>query len=136
MENPPKVVLRDYDSFYRNHIFPHFQSQDIRLIDKSGIINFVDTLEDKVDNGQINSKTLSKIYNVFKTIIDYSVSKNKLNKNPCNSQDFLSDIEIYNREFEPIDFDYWTIEKIVQLIETNSSSSSKIIIFNYVRNSL
>ncbi len=126
---PSKSCLKDYDSFYRNHIFPHFQSQDIRLIDKNNIVDFVDNLEEKVNNGQINSKTLSKIYNVFKTIIDYSVSKDKINKNPCNSQDFLSDIEIYNREFDPIDFDYWTIDKIVQLIELIPHVQVKLLFF-------
>ena len=124
---PSKSCLRDYDSFYRNHIFPHFQSQDIRLIDKSIIRDFVDNLEKKVKDGQINSKTLSKIYNLFKTIIEYSVSKDEVNKNPCNSQDFLADIEIFNREFEPIDFDYWTIDKIVQLVESIPHPQVKLL---------
>ena len=33
-------------------------------------------------------------------VLDYSVNKNKLHKNPCNSQDFLADIEIVEKEFE------------------------------------
>ena len=93
------------------------------------IVDFVNALEDKVDEGQINSKTLSKIYNVFKVVLDYSVNKNKLHKNPCNSQDFLADIEIVEKEFEPIDFEYWTINRIVKLIESVYNPKVKLLFF-------
>ena len=126
---PSKSCIKDYDSFYRCHILPHFQSQDLRLLDKKSIVDFVNALEDKVDEGQINSKTLSKIYNVFKVVLDYSVNKNKLHKNPCNSQDFLADIEIVEKEFEPIDFDYWTINRIVKLIESVYNPQVKLMFF-------
>tara|TARA_R110000751_G_scaffold20782_1_gene60510 strand:+ start:2057 stop:3232 length:1176 start_codon:yes stop_codon:yes gene_type:complete len=126
---PSKSCIKDYDSFYRCHILPHFQGQDLRLIDKKSIVDFVNALEDKVDEGQINSKTLSKIYNVFKVVLDYSVNKNKLHKNPCNSQDFLADIEIVEKEFEPIDFEYWTINRIVKLIESVYNPKVKLLFF-------
>ena len=62
-------------------------------------------------------------------VIDYSTNKNKLHKNPCNSQDFLADIEIVEKEFEQIDFEYWTINRIVNLIENVYNPQVKLLFF-------
>ena len=110
---PSKSCIRDYESFARTHILPYFKNQDARLIDKDLIKSFVKHLEDK---SSINAKTLSKVFNVLSAILDESAAKEKIQRNVCKDMDYLKDIEITEREFEKLDFDEWSLDKVIALI--------------------
>lgn len=110
---PSKSCIKDYNSMATYHVLPYFKNQDIRLIDKDLIKDFVTHLENKKS---INAKTLSKIFNVLSAILDYSASQDKIQRNVCKDMNFLSDIVVVEKQQPKLDFNDWTLEKVQQLI--------------------
>ena len=110
---PSKSCIKDYDSMATYHVLPYFKNQDVRFIDKDLGKDFVTHLESKCS---INAKTLSKIFNVFSAILDYSASKDKIQRNVCKDMNFLSDIVVVEKQQPKLDFDEWSLEKVQQLI--------------------
>ena len=121
---PSKSCIKDYNSMATYHVLPYFKNQDIRLIDKDLIKNFVTHLENKKS---INAKTLSKIFNVLSAILDYSASQDKIQRNVCKDMNFLSDIVVVEKQQPKLDFNDWTLEKVQQLINHVERDDMKLM---------
>jgi len=121
---PSKSCIKDYDSMATYHVLPYFKNQDVRFIDKDLVKDFVTHLESK---SSINAKTLSKIFNVFSAILDYSASKDKIQRNVCKDTNFLSDIVVVEKQQPKLDFDDWTLEKVQKLIGHTERDDIKLM---------
>lgn len=121
---PSKSCIKDYNSMATYHVLPYFKNQDIRLIDKDLIKDFVTHLENKKS---INAKTLSKIFNVLSAILDYSASQDKIQRNVCKDMNFLSDIVVVEKQQPKLDFNDWTLEKVQQLINHVERDDMKLM---------
>jgi len=121
---PSKSCIKDYNSMATYHVLPYFKNQDIRLIDKDLMKDFVTHLENKKS---INAKTLSKIFNVLSAILDYSASQDKIQRNVCKDMNFLSDIVVVEKQQPKLDFNDWTLEKVQQLINHVERDDMKLM---------
>jgi len=121
---PSESCIKDYNSFATFHILPYFYNQDARLIDKDSIKSFVKFLENKK---AINAKTLSKIFNVLSAILDASAAKGKLARNVCKDMDYLYDIVIENRKFDKLDFEVWSLDRMIDLINHTLRADIKLM---------
>ena len=121
---PSKSCIKDYDSMATYHVLPYFKNQDVRFIDKDLVKAFVSNLETK---DSINAKTLSKIFNVFSAILDYSASKDKIQRNVCKDMNYLSDIVIVEKQQPRLDFEDWTLDKVQQLINHVERDDMKLM---------
>lgn len=121
---PSESCIRDYNSMATFHILPYFYNQDARLIDKDSIKSFVKFLEKKE---AINAKTLSKVFNVLSAILDASAAKGKLARNVCKDMDYLYDIVIENRKFDKLDFEVWSLDRMIDLINHTQRADIKLM---------
>jgi len=121
---PSKSCIKDYDSMATYHVLPYFKNQDVRFIDKDLVKAFVSNLETK---DSINAKTLSKIFNVFSAILDYSASKDKIQRNVCKDMNYLSDIVVVEKQQPRLDFEDWTLDKVQQLINHVERDDMKLM---------
>lgn len=116
-------TIEDYESFYRCHIQPYFKNQDVRLIEKQQVINFIESLKDKKLHGQ----TIIKIFNHFKNIISYCADKGKLDYNVTKDTNYVADIFSIKKKRKKIDLDFWTFEVMQDLVAKISNKMIKII---------
>ena len=121
---PSKSCIKDYDSMATYHVLPYFKKKDVRFIDKDSVKDFVTHLESK---GSINAKTLSKIFNVFSAILDYSASKNKIQRNVCKDMNYLADIVVVEKQQPKLDFNEWSLEKVQKLINHVKKDDMKLM---------
>ena len=105
-------TIDNYVSFYNNHIDPYFKDKDIRTITKYDVAKFVEHLQEK----DIDSQTLIKIFNHFKNIISYQVDRFKIENNVCKEINYLTDVHVPEKEKETIDLDVWTLEVMQEVI--------------------
>ena len=116
-------TIDDYVSFYDNHINPYFKDKDIRTITKFDVAKFVEDLQEK----DITSKTLIKIFNHFRNIISYQVDRFKIENNICKEINYLTDVHIPEKEKEIIDLDVWTLEVMQEIIGNIDNPMIKLI---------
>jgi len=105
-------TIDDYVSFYDNHINPYFKDKDIRTITKFDVAKFVENLQEK----DITSKTVIKIFNHFKNIISYQVDRFKIENNICKEINYLTDVHIIEKEQQELNLNKWTLEIMQEII--------------------
>ena len=120
-------TIKDYTSFYINHINKQIGNVDLRLLDSKKLNEFVSYLinNDKVDNG-----TKRKIYNVLSLIIQHQVNppQERLSKNICKDKDFLVGVQVTKPENTPmIDFNKWSVDFVNKLINDIERPMVKLI---------
>ena len=121
---PSKSCIRDYNSFATFHILPYFYNQDVRLIDQDIIELFVIYLEKKKT---INAKTLCKVFNVLSAILDESAARKKISRNVCKDLDYLKHIVIPEKELNKLDFNKWSLDRVIELINHTDKEDIKLM---------
>tara|TARA_X000000950_G_scaffold30275_1_gene32726 strand:+ start:84 stop:1256 length:1173 start_codon:yes stop_codon:yes gene_type:complete len=118
-------TLKEYESYYDNHIKIYFNDKNLVLLDKKDVIGFVNYLKEKThiyEEGKIHQKksidfkTLKKIFNFFQRIISYNSRKLYLDRNVAKEMDYLEDVYIPKQKQKMVDLNKWTFEVMQEVV--------------------
>ena len=76
-------TIDEYQSFYKNHLSLFFLNVDIRLITQAKVREFVNHMKLKVEDKQIKSDTLFKIFNTLSLIIQHQMNEDEISSIVC-----------------------------------------------------
>jgi len=120
-------TIDEYQSFYNNHLSLFFLNVDIRLITQAKVREFVNHMKLKVEDKQIKSDTLFKIFNTLSLIIQHQMDEDQITKNVCKEKNYLKTVFKTKKIPQELDFEKYPKELMITLIESIIRPDVKLI---------
>ena len=120
-------TIEEYQSWYKNHLYSFFGNTDIRLITQAKVREFVNHMKLKVENKQIKSDTLFKIFNTLSLIIQHQFDEDEITRNVCKEKNYLKNVFKTKSIPQLLDFEKYPKELMEKIVDSITRPEVKLL---------